>query len=99
EAAACFGYIARIFPSREILNNAGIALAIASGAPDADRYPWLLDTQTRLRAFPPRRGLGAPSEAERLEMLDSALRNLEDAARRDPEYFPAILNLSLVNDL
>jgi tetratricopeptide (TPR) repeat protein len=99
EAVACLDHVARIFPSREILNNLAIALAIASGARDADRYPWLLDTQTRLHPLRARRGTEAPSEAQRRDMLDSALRNLQDAARRDPEYLPALVNLASVNDV
>ena len=98
DAAACFDFIARTFASREILNNAGAALAMASAAPDVDWYPWLLDAGTRLRG-PRSRSVAAPSEEERKELLESARQRLMEATQRDPEYLPAALNLSLVDDL
>jgi tetratricopeptide (TPR) repeat protein len=100
DAATCFDSIAQTFPSREILNNAGIAQALASGAVNADWYPWVLDPEPRLSAAAGRRrSPDVPSPSERQQMLEAAWAYFEDASHRDPEYFPAVLNMSLVNDL
>lgn len=97
-AADCFDFIAQTFSSREILNDAGVALAMASESPETDWYPWLLDTRTRLRN-PRNRAVGSIPESERKELLESARQRLTDSLRRDPKYIPALLNLSLVDDL
>lgn len=101
-AAASFSRLAQRYPSRELLNNAGVAWAAASAFEGGDpvrtlSYPWMLDAQTRLR--PPAsvaRGSGGTRERELLLLARAAL---EEALRRDPAYAPAMVNLAGVLDL
>ena len=106
EAASCFDYVGRTFPSREILNNAGVARALAAiefyGAGRLSFvYPLELDASTRLR------GAGKADHYEweesarerRERLLRDARGALELAHRRDPKYATAVVNLACVADL
>lgn len=106
EAAACFDYVGRSFPSREILNNTGVAKTLAAiGLFEKGRlpfaYPLELDAQTRLRDT----GKAADYEWEatdderRDRLLADARQSFELARRRDPGYAAAVINLACVADL
>jgi tetratricopeptide (TPR) repeat protein len=105
DAARCFDFVARTLPSREILNNAGVARALAAIAL-FDRgelryaYPIEFDAVTRLRI-----GTKASEDQPfgddggRRELLTSAREAFEMARVRDPEYAPSLVNLACVADL
>ena len=109
EAGRVFDRVAADFPSREILNNAGVARAVEAALlfPKeqlAAAYPWSLDGETRLRLpSPAERPRGDPSpeppEERRTRLLDEARERLEDAVRRDPGYALALINLACVEEL
>ncbi len=106
ESGRVFDRIAREFPSREILNNAGVARALQAAAlfPEAamaKSYPWSLDGQTRLQPeeAPHARGAGETPDARRARLLEEARSRLDDASRRDPEYGAALVNLACVEEL
>jgi formylglycine-generating enzyme required for sulfatase activity len=101
-AAASFDFVARDFPSREILNNAGVAFALeasttftATEAPFA--LPFEVDGQTRLRLGSSRGHEADPDRRERL--LQSARARFEQARHRDPSYAPALVNLACLDVL
>jgi tetratricopeptide (TPR) repeat protein len=87
EAVALYDVILHQFPSREIYNNAGVALACLYN-PAA---PWLLDGSSRL---PERRGRGGPDYSA--EAAKGARRHFEQAITKDPDYAVAHLNLGLL---
>ena len=96
QAARAFDYIARTFPSREILNNSGVARALAAVALiDAQpyAYPFELDAQTRLRQGTSRSSAD-PREIQRL--LEDARGLFEMATRKDPTYATAHTNLACI---
>jgi tetratricopeptide (TPR) repeat protein len=107
ESGRVFDRIAREFPSREILNNAGVARALMAAAlfPEkamANSYPWSLDGQTRLQSqaeISSVRGAGETAEVKRARLLEDARDRLTDASRRDPEYGLALINLACVEEL
>jgi tetratricopeptide (TPR) repeat protein len=88
-AASLYEAILLQFPSREIYNNAGISRARLAAAPDADKYPWLLDGATRLPE-PARRG------EEIAVPLAVAAAHLDKAIALDPNYAVAHANRGLV---
>jgi len=106
-AALCFDFIARDFPSREILNNAGVARAQEAMEPlraDADLarfvYPFELDADTRLRRDDVEaRGLDEATRRRAYQLLIGAQRCFDEAKARDPDYPPAYVNLAGVYDL
>ncbi len=107
-AAQVFDYLAQTFPSREILNNAGVAHALeALSLVDLDAegrrflYPFELDTETRLSGEHSR---GAASDVEtaaarRQQLLQEAQEAFARAKDRDPRYVTAVVNLAAVYDL
>jgi tetratricopeptide (TPR) repeat protein len=102
QAAALFDMVARTFPSREVLANAGVARALeASRLLDAREWPWVLpfeiDGTTRLQARPSRGESADERTQRRTRLLEEATALLEQARDRDPEYVPVIANLALVN--
>lgn len=106
ESGRCFEWIAQSFPSREILNNAGLAKALAAAklfpkGRHALQYPWTLDGESRLETGPEqRRGEEPEQPAERqARLLEDAKTELESALSKDPDYPVARLNLALVEDL
>ena len=96
QAGRTFDYIARTFPSREILNNSGVAralqaVALIDGQPFA--YPFELDASTRLRQGVSRSG----TDARIIQRLLEYARGLfEIAARKDPGYATAYINLACI---
>ena len=105
EAGRCFDLIARTFPSREILNSAGMARALEAldlfGAAEAEwAYPFELDAGTRLqqkdRADQP---LFEDSRKYRQKRLREAREWFEQARIKDSDYLPAYVNLAGVADL
>jgi len=102
-AATCFDRIAQDFPSREILNNAGVARAMqAVGMLPSDPppfvYPFELDLDTRLRRPPVvSRGADDPAWLARYaRLVREAQSRFEQAIARDPDYATAYVNLAAV---
>ena len=101
EAGACFDHIATTFPSREILNNSGVARALmaidlftAAELPFA--LPLEIDADTRLSQGRTRTGSPADAARQRRDLLAIARQRFEAAAGRDPDYATALVNLSCV---
>jgi len=106
EAAHCFDFIARTFPSREILNNAGVAHALEAVSLFAPgqlpfAYPFELDAQTRLRhaSKAQQYQYTEPREERRERFLLEAVEIFATAQRKDPAYAAAVVNLACVFDL
>jgi len=85
-AAALYDAILDQFPSREIYNNAGAALASCYNP----SIPWLLDGSTRL----PERG--SRGEADLAALAARARDHFERAISLDPDYAVAHVNLGLL---
>jgi tetratricopeptide (TPR) repeat protein len=106
-AAICFDYIARDFPSREILNNAGVAraqlaLSLLRADPKLGQfvYPFELDADTRLRPESvTARGMSAEERQRAVRLLADAEHCFDEAKNKDPAYGPAYVNLAGVYDL
>lgn len=106
EAARCFDHIARTFPSRELLNNAGVARALEAIAlfPEGQlrfAYPFELDAATRLRGGKKAEEyeLAEPREERRARLLEEAKELFETARRKDPTYASACTNLACIAEL
>jgi tetratricopeptide (TPR) repeat protein len=107
EAGRVFDYVAESFPSREILNNAGVSRSLAAavlfpGEVKATAYPWSLDGETRLRVGARevlRQGAAESLATKRSRLLAEARDRFQDALRRDPAYGPAMINLACVEEL
>ena len=109
EAARCFDYIARFFPSREILNNAGITrgLEALDLMPVSDvrmAYPFELDARSRLRHGRKASEYHDMHDLETVEgeidrLLQEAREWLEKARQKDPNYATTYVNLACVADL
>jgi hypothetical protein len=106
-AAQCFDFIAVDFPSREILNNAGVAraqeaLALLRGDAELVKYvyPFELDADTRLRRdHTMARGLDDATRRQAYTLLIAAERCFDESKTKDPEYAPAYVNLAGIYDL
>uniref|UniRef100_C6DZB5 Peptidase M48 domain-containing protein n=1 Tax=Geobacter sp. (strain M21) TaxID=443144 RepID=C6DZB5_GEOSM len=110
EAGRLFSYLAQIFPSREMFNNAGVAYALEAVRllpPGAIPfvYPFELDGETRLRSGERvgTRGIGYRTAdehaARRLGLLRRALEAFERASLRDNRYATAKVNSAAVQSL
>jgi tetratricopeptide (TPR) repeat protein len=108
EAGRCFDMIAEFFPSREILNNAGVARALEALELLEDEellrfaYPLELDVDTRLRQVGGKAEEAGYEEGDyerRERLLREAQAIFEQARERDDSYVPAIVNLACVLDL
>ncbi len=105
EASRCFDHIARDFPSREILNNAGVARALQAMALFETgelrfAYPLELDPTTRLRGGR-KAAYGSIDERidHRSELLSEAAGFFDQARSRDPQYTAAYTNTACVADM
>ncbi|MBI2502550.1 MAG: hypothetical protein HYW07_04880 [Candidatus Latescibacteria bacterium] len=106
EAARCFDHLARTFPSRELLNNAGLARALEAIPlfPEGQlrfAYPFELDAATRLRGGKKAEeyDLAEPREEHRSRLLEEAKDLFETARSKDPSYAPAYINLACIAEL
>lgn len=106
EAARCFDYIARTFPSREILNNAGVARALEAISLYKEGelrfvYPFELDTQTRLSSSTKADefGFGEENEERIARLLEEAMEWFKKAAAKDEKYATAYVNMACVAEL
>jgi tetratricopeptide (TPR) repeat protein len=102
-AAQCFDHLSLTFPSREMLNNAGVARALrALSLFESDAlwlaYPFELDAATRLQDGR-KAGMTESSQETRNRLLKEARERFEQASRKDPNYAPAWINLACVADL
>lgn len=98
EAEACFDYLAKYFPSREIYSNLGVAkflYALKSKPYDTLNfiYPIDIDPVTRLEQNSTRGG-----NEEYLKKLHDAKRQFEKAMSLDPLYANTFINLACVYD-
>lgn len=104
EAARLFDFLARAFPSREILNNSGVAYAMEAVRrfpPGTKRfaYPFEFDAETRLFGRG-RKGKGIdPDVEQRTRLLRQAADAFGKALRMDKDYLAAKINLAAVNSL
>jgi len=112
DAEACYDRLIAEFPSRELFNNAGVALGLHAlsliGGEDARFiYPLELDADTRLRGVEVEggsinRSTRSPDPADSaliVRLLDSAKVRFESAIQRDPRYAPAVINLATIQVL
>ncbi|NKB71433.1 MAG: hypothetical protein GKR89_30545 [Candidatus Latescibacteria bacterium] len=105
EAGRCFAHLARDFPSREILNNAGVAralgaLALVKAVQVRFAYPFELDAASRLQVGGKADEYDAAwSQQHRTRLLQEARDWFERARRQDPAYIPALVNLAGVANL
>jgi tetratricopeptide (TPR) repeat protein len=110
EAGRLFAHLARIFPSREMFNNAGVAFALEAVRLLPQNallfvYPFELDAETRLmnhelhgqRAA--RAGQADEQTARRIRLLRRALNSFEQALHRDNRYATAMVNSAAVQSL
>ena len=102
-ASACYDYIGKTFPSREVYNNSGVALALQAVKLFTKKelkyfYPFGLDTDTRLNGYTTRAG-GETKEEKRKRLLEEAQEQFKSATRMDKTYAAGYVNLALVNIL
>lgn len=104
EAARLFDFLGRAFPSREILNNTGVAYAMEAirHFPDGTvrfAYPFEFDTEPRLFCSG-MKGKGTDlQEAQRIRLLHQAADAFGKALQVDRNYVAAKINLAAVNSL
>lgn len=102
-ASRCYEHIMSTFPSREIYNNAGVALAqeaVGLFSPEELKfvYPFGLDLDTRLNQAGTK-GVGESKEAKRKRLLIQALADFKEAVQIDDQYAAAYSNLALTHAL
>lgn len=102
-AASCYDHIITTFPSREIYNNAGVALALeAMKVYDVEKmkfyYPFSLDLDTRMDNAG-HKGMGEEKEEKIKRLLNEAKEMFQTAINMDKDYAPAYLNLAMITDL
>lgn len=103
KASMCYDHVIVTFPSREMYNNAGIALAQeAMSLYSAEElkfvYPFGMDFDTRLSSGGTK-GAGESKEDKRLRLAKEALDLFNDAISIDDQYAPAYVNAALAHCL
>jgi len=99
-AATCYDHLLQKFPSRELLNNAGVGrLLWVLSKTNKPAMPFLLpielDGRSRLNTAASRGVLDkSSSEVAIRETLLEARKYFEEAIRKDPAYSPASINLA-----
>jgi tetratricopeptide (TPR) repeat protein len=107
EAGRLFSHLARLFPSREMFNNAGVSFALEAVRllpPDSAPfvYPFELDAETRLQnqgQCTPRSGQEDDQSTHRKRLLRRALALFDQAARLDVRYVTARVNSAAAQSL
>lgn len=102
-ASICYDYILNTFPSREIYNNAGVALAqkaMSLHSPEELKfiYPFGIDLDTRLD-HAGTKGAGESKEDQRTRLAKEALEFFNNAISIDDLYAPAYINAALAHNL
>ena len=97
-ASQCYTLLLQKFPSRELLNNAGVCqLHYALYKTDKYEMPFALpvelDGQSRLQIATTRSGWNQDDVVAK-QALAEARRYFEEAIRKDPAYTPAYINLA-----
>jgi tetratricopeptide (TPR) repeat protein len=103
KASMCYDHVIVTFPSREMYNNAGVALAqeamsMYSAEELKFAYPFGLDLDTRL-SNAGTKGAGESKEEKRLRLTKDALNLFNDAISIDDQYAPAYVNAALAHCL
>ncbi|NKB71408.1 MAG: hypothetical protein GKR89_30415 [Candidatus Latescibacteria bacterium] len=103
-AFRCFVHIARLFPSREIHNNAGLARALQGvDLFKAEElrflYPFELDGSSRLARRDKAADPDLLEDDLRYQLLEEAAQWFERARQQDRSYIPAYINQACVADL
>lgn len=108
ESGRLFGHLARLFPSREMFNNAGVSFALESVRllpPNTTPfvYPFEFDAESRLQNHgqcTPRSELeGDGQPARRMRLLRRALALFVQAASLDDRYATARVNAAAAQSL
>jgi len=93
EAARCFDQVSRAFPSRELLNNSGVARLMAAldalGGREPFAFPTEMDPDSRLA------GVNAREPVSPDKLAAAALSSFDKAVAADSKYVPALVNRSL----
>jgi tetratricopeptide (TPR) repeat protein len=102
-AASCYDHIITVFPSREIYNNAGVALAReALKLYDPEKlkfaYPFTLDLDTRMDNAG-HKGMSEDREEKIKRLLADAGEMFKTAINMDKDYAPAYVNSAMISDL
>ena len=101
EAARLVEYVAEVFPSCEINNNAGVAWAREALRLAGNRvkfaYPFSFDRESRLGGRV--KGTRGGAEVDYLPLLDRAEACFERARAQNPNYATAYVNLAAVSQL
>ncbi len=103
KAGICYDYIIETFPSREMYNNAGVALAqqaLGYYTPEELQfiYPLGIDWTTRLQPTGTK-GTSIDTKVLRKKLLQKSLVKLQKSVQLDPNYTAAYINLALVHSL
>jgi len=103
KASMCYDHVIVTFPSREMYNNAGVALAqesirLYSAEELKFVYPFGIDFDTRL-SNGGTKGAGESKEDKRLRLAKDALDLFNDAIQIDDQYAPAYINAALAHCL
>ncbi|GAM11196.1 hypothetical protein OR1_03506 [Geobacter sp. OR-1] len=100
EAARLFEHLARDFQSREILNNAGVAYALAAVAiPPRSKYFYPFELDVSFRYPSSSRNMYPDGEVRRNALLTKAAGLFDRAIQLDPGYATAHLNRGCVAEL
>lgn len=103
KASICYDHVIVTFPSREMYNNAGVALvqeAMSMYTPEELKfvYPFGIDLDTRLNNAGTK-GAGESKEDKRARLVKDALDLFKDAIHIDDQYAPAYINAALAHSL
>ena len=101
EAEACFDFLAKYFPSREIYNNLGVAkflYALKFKPYDTLNFIYPVDIDPFNRIYQNSTRGGDDSNIEYLSRLRDAKKQFEKAVSLDPDYARSHINLACVND-
>lgn len=103
EAAICFDYLTKFFPSREMYNNLGVAqlMNALNNKPTTDIdfiYPVDIDIASRIYQSEERGTDSTNKKTQFLELLQNAKTSFEKAITLDNKYNPAYINLACLQD-
>lgn len=103
EADACFDYLTKFFPSREMYNNLGVAQFMNAlnykQATDINFiYPVDIDIASRIYQSEERGTDTTNKNAQFVQLIQQAKASFEKAINLDNKYIPAYINLACLQD-